>query len=121
MPPAVAISRLSVSICRMIRPRPAPSAALIAASRPRAAARASSRLAVFTQAIRSSNPTAASITIKDDRTPLARLSCSPTNPVGSSLGRMMFGNAAPSARQIDSASLDACSAETPARSRPTTA
>ena len=56
-----------------------------------------------------------------DRTPLARLSCSPTNPVGSSFGRMMCGNAAPSARQIDSASLDACSAETPARSRPATA
>ena len=86
MPPAVAISRLSVSICRMIRPRPAPSAALIAASRPRAAARARSRLAVFTQAIRSSNPTAASITINDGRTRAGEALLQPHEP-----GRQLVG------------------------------
>ena len=44
---------LSTSIWRINRPRPAPSAERIAISRARPVARASSRLAAFTQAISS--------------------------------------------------------------------
>ena len=48
---------LSVSSWRMIRRRPAPSAARTASSRVRALARASSRLATLAQQISSTNPT----------------------------------------------------------------
>ena len=61
-PPSSEINRLSVSICRTRRQRPAPSAARTAISRCRAVARASSRLAALTQAISSTSPTAPSST-----------------------------------------------------------
>ena len=48
---------LSVSSCRMMRRRPAPSAERTASSRERAVARASSRLATLAQQIRSTKPT----------------------------------------------------------------
>ena len=55
--PSVDSSKLSVSSCRMTRPRAAPSATRIAISRRRTAARASSRFATFAQAISSTSPT----------------------------------------------------------------
>ena len=60
-PPASAISTLSVSSCRTMRPRPAPSAARTAISRRRAAPRARSMLPTLAQAISSTKPTAPSI------------------------------------------------------------
>ncbi len=59
-PPMAESSRLSVSSCLMSRARPAPSARRTAISRDRAEARASSRLAMFAQAISSTNATAPS-------------------------------------------------------------
>ena len=50
---------LSVSICRMIRPRPAPRAERMAISRVRRDALASSRLARLAQAMSRTNPTTA--------------------------------------------------------------
>jgi hypothetical protein len=67
-PPAVDRIVLSVSNWRMMRPRPAPSAARTAISRPRPDARASSRLAVFAHAIKSSIPTALTIISSGGRT-----------------------------------------------------
>ena len=58
MPPPSDSSTLSVSNCRISRPRPAPSAVRTASSLSRAAARASVRLATLMQAIKSTNPTA---------------------------------------------------------------
>ena len=55
---ARAIRMLSVSNCRTMRPRPAPSAARTAISRCRAVARASSRFATFAHAISSTSVTA---------------------------------------------------------------
>src|SRR5882724_9258572 len=57
-PPIAASKMLSVSSCRRIRPWPAPRALRIANSCVRAIERASRRLATFTQAISSTNPTA---------------------------------------------------------------
>jgi hypothetical protein len=57
-PPARLSSRLSVNIWRARRPRPAPSAARIASSFRRAAARASMRLATLAQASATSASTA---------------------------------------------------------------
>ena len=61
-PPAIASMALSVSSCRMRRRRPAPSAARIAISDCRDAARASIRFATLAQAISSTRPTAPSST-----------------------------------------------------------
>ena len=58
MPPAAASTRLSVSIWRTSRPRPAPSAVRTPTSRSRAALRASSRFATLTQATSSTSTTA---------------------------------------------------------------
>jgi hypothetical protein len=58
VPPIRASRRLSVSSCRIIRSRPAPSAARRAISLPRLAARESCRLATLAHAIRSTKPTA---------------------------------------------------------------
>ena len=57
-PPMSASSTLSVSSCRAIRSRLAPTAARIAISFCRTAARAISRLATLAQAINSTKPTA---------------------------------------------------------------
>ena len=57
-PPATASSTLSVKSSRISRRRPAPSAARIASSGERAAARASARLATFAAAISSTSATA---------------------------------------------------------------
>ncbi len=59
MPPSAARTRLSVSTCLTMRPRPAPIAARIASSRCRAARRASSRFATLPHAISSTSATAA--------------------------------------------------------------
>ena len=67
-PPPSASSRPSVSSCRITRLDPAPSARRMANSRRRAVARASIRLATFTQAMSSTNPTAASSTTSGVRT-----------------------------------------------------
>jgi len=56
-PPIAAMTRLSVRSCRRIRPRPAPSAERTASSALRESARARSRLATFTHAIRRTKPT----------------------------------------------------------------
>ena len=56
-PPMSDSTRLSVSSCRMMRRRPAPSADRTASSRVRTVARASSRLATLAQQMRSTNPT----------------------------------------------------------------
>ena len=61
-PEIAASSRLSVSSCRTIRARPAPSAMRRPISFWRAVARASSRLATFTQPISNTMPTAPSST-----------------------------------------------------------
>ena len=66
--PASESSTLSVSSCRMMRPRPAPMAARIAISRRRPTARASSRFATFAQAISSTKLTAPTSTSSDERT-----------------------------------------------------
>ena len=58
-PPRNATSVLSISICRISRPRPAPSATRMAISRRRAVACANRRLAAFAQAISSTRPTTA--------------------------------------------------------------
>ena len=57
IPPIAARTRLSVSSWRTTRPRPAPRAERIASSRPRAVARASSRLATLAQQMSSTKPT----------------------------------------------------------------
>ena len=67
-PPASASSMLSVRSCRTILPLPAPRAARTANSRPRPIERAMSKFATFTQAIKSTNPTAASKTSRSRRT-----------------------------------------------------
>jgi len=59
VPASSASTMLSVSIWRINRRRPAPTAARTTSSRPRADARASSRLATFAHAINSTNATAA--------------------------------------------------------------
>ncbi len=59
-PPTKLSSRLSLRICPISRPRPAPSAARIAISLRRPVTRASNRLATLTQASKSSSPTAPS-------------------------------------------------------------
>ena len=61
-PPSEAMTRPSVSICRPMRQCPAPSASRKLISRWRAAARASSRLARFAQAMSSTRPTNATST-----------------------------------------------------------
>ena len=67
-PPTNARITLSVSICRTVRQRLAPSAVRIAISFCRAAARASSRFAIFAHAISNTNPTANSSTTNGRRT-----------------------------------------------------
>ena len=57
-PPSSASTRLSVSSCRTMRPRPAPSAVRTAISRLRTVARASSSEATLTQAMSRTNATA---------------------------------------------------------------
>ena len=61
-PPHAASTALSLRNCVARRDRPAPSAWRIATSRSRAAARANSRFAIFTQAINSTSSTAPSST-----------------------------------------------------------
>ena len=65
--PRAEISRLSVMSCRMMRPRPAPSAVRTAISVSRDDARTSSRFATFAHAMSSTNPTAPNIVYKQPR------------------------------------------------------
>ena len=67
-PPSAASNVLSTSNCRAMRIPPAPSAARIAISRPRPAARISIRLATLAQAISRTTPTAPSNTSSGVRT-----------------------------------------------------
>ena len=87
-PPASESSTLSVSSCRMMRPRPAPMAARIAISRRRPTARASSRFATLAQAISSTKLTAPTRTRREERTLLTRAS-----RIGSTLKAWFFPNA----------------------------
>ena len=66
-PPSSARTTLSISSCRMIRQRLAPSAARIETSRARSTARLSSMFATFAQAIRRTKPTAPSMSKKTSR------------------------------------------------------
>ena len=68
-PPSAASRTLSVRSWRRMRPRLAPSAARMAISRRRAAARTNKRFARFAQAMSSTNPTAPSSTTTARRTP----------------------------------------------------
>ena len=68
-PPAIESRMLSVSSCRMIRPREPPTAARMAISRRRPVARARRRFATFAQAISSTRLTAPTSTSSDVRTP----------------------------------------------------
>ena len=71
-PPATDSSTLSVSSCRMMRPRDPPIAARIAISLRRPVARTSSRFATFEQAIRRTKLTAPPRTSSEDRTFLVK-------------------------------------------------
>ena len=74
VPPKIASTRLSVSDCRTIRQRLAPSAARTAISRSRLEARERSRFDTFAQVIRSTKPTAPSKTARVGRIALERSS-----------------------------------------------
>src|SRR5262249_11516781 len=80
-PPISARARLSASISRAIRPRPAPSAARIANSCERPSARTRSRFATLAQAI---NNTAPIVAITTQR-------LLPISPIRSSRSRRIFG------------------------------
>jgi hypothetical protein len=77
--PAAPNSTPSTSVWRRSRRRPAPSAARTASSRFLVALRASSRLATFTQATRSTTPTPASRTRSSGRIAPTTCSCSGTS------------------------------------------
>ena len=66
-PPAAASTPLSVMSCRTSRPLPAPRATRNAISRRRLTTRARFKLAMFTHAIRRTNPTAANSASSSDR------------------------------------------------------
>ena len=83
-PPATAMTRLSVSICWTRRPLAAPTAVRIETSFCRAAARASSSVATFAQAISSTNATAPSITSS-----MVRTSPTSASRSGRRLGRVI--------------------------------
>ena len=118
-PPSAASSKLSVSSCRIIRVRPAPSAARIANSPRRCAPRASSRFVTFTHAIRSTRITAPRTASNAGLTPRVTSSCSEAamnlTPRPYVSGCCSSNTACPSA----STSRVASSALTPGRSRPT--
>ncbi len=94
-----ASSTLSVSNCRTIRERPAPSAARIASSPRRWAPRASRRFVTFRQAIISTNATAPAIATSEGLTALVTSCCSGCTikpPVSDAQsGRTNSGTAAP--------------------------
>ncbi len=81
VPASSASTTLSVSICRISRTRPAPTAARTTSSRPRAVARASSRFATLAHAINSTNPTAASNTKSVWRVSPTTMSCTGTTAI----------------------------------------
>ena len=74
-PPARASKRLSASSCRIIRQRAAPRATRTANSRERDDARASSRLAIFEHAIKSTKPIAPNSIQRVERTSATSWSC----------------------------------------------
>ena len=79
-PPSIESMTLSVSNCRTIRPRPAPTAVLSAISRLRPIARTSMRLATLAQAISRTRPTAPSSTrsrVRAFRTSVSRIGSAP--------------------------------------------
>ena len=117
MPASIASTALSVSICRIRRSRPAPTAARTTSSRPRAAARASSRLATLAQAISSTNATAASSTNSVCRVSPTTTSCSGTTamPFSPLLSGILLRQ--PSGDAVISAW--ACATDAPGASRPT--
>ena len=118
-PPASESSTLSVSSCRMMRPRPAPIAARTAISRLRPVARTSSRFATFAHAMSSTRPTAPSrihSVVWTSRT-ISFCSSSTLNPLSrcSTLGYFRLYSFAASARRAW-----ACCSVMPSFSRPFT-
>ncbi len=116
-PPANDSMRLSVSSCRMMRPRPAPMAARTAISRLRVVARASSRFATFAQAMSSTKLTAPSSSQSVGRTFATSASRS-----GSALKNVSRPSALGNLRVYSAAETFsracACSRVTPRLSRP---
>ena len=110
-PPIVASTKLSVNSWRTMRPRAAPSATRIASSRSRAVARASNRLARFTDAMSSTNPTAPSSTSKLARTFPTIDCCSGAADAAATSLFSGYCSASPRAMALSSAS--ACDSVTP--------
>jgi hypothetical protein len=117
VPANSASTTLSVSICLISRTRPAPTAARTTSSRPRDAARASSRLATFAHAISSTNATAASSTNNVWRVSPTTTSC--TGTIAIPLSLLLTGYCCDSRDAIPVISACACSIETPGASLPT--
>jgi hypothetical protein len=117
-PPITESTTLSVSSWRTSRPLPAPNATRTATSRSRAAARASSRLATFAQAMSSTSPTA----------PLKTRSAGRTSPTRSSFiattsdcsVAFVSGYCSASRFSTPASSAPACCTVTPGLSRPNT-
>ena len=114
-PPRTDNRVLSVSVFRMSRPRPAPSAARITNSWRPATARTISKLAKFAHAISSTRPTAPKSTSNADRTSPTSHSCSGTNCLLRSFSSAGYCSA--SRRSSAAISLCACASVTPAFNR----
>ena len=117
VPASSASTTLSVSICRIRRRRPAPTAARTTSSRPRAAARASSRLATLAQAISNTNATAASSTNNVCRVSPTTTSCSGTAAMP--LSALLSGYCCARRDAMADISDCACAGDTPGASLPT--
>ncbi len=117
-PPISESTTLSVSSCRTMRRRPAPSADRTASSRVRTVARASSRLATFAQQMRSTKPTTPRNSIDVSRRSLPIIeSCSPSSVTPRPL--LVSGNSDASASATVPRSASAALIVTPGFSRPT--
>ncbi len=117
--PAHESTALSTSICAMIRPRPLPTAARTAISRPRSVALTSSRFAMLAHAISSTNPTAPRRASRAGRAWLTTSRCIPFTLI---CRFWVLWNWWTSRSRAATASISccACSSVTPSRSRVTT-
>ena len=116
-PPRPARNRLSTRSWRKSRVLPAPSAERVANSWTRPVARASTRLATFTHATRSTSPTAINSRRKGPRAGATRSSCS---GVASIALKRAVGKRSFITRLRLESSARACSRPVPLRSRATT-
>ncbi len=117
-PPASARITLSDRSCVTSRAREAPSAARMAISRSRDAARARSRLAMFAHAIRSTHTTAPNSSSRFLRTDWTTTSCSRSNR--SDQLALLSGYAVAHSAAFWRSSVDAASSVTPSFRRPNT-